>query len=66
MGQDTIDSLSEGYADNKLLADRFATPEEVAQSIVFLASPVAGFIHGATLDVNGGAVFAVMLYLKCL
>jgi len=54
MGQDTIDSLSEGYADRKLLADRFATPEEVAQSIVFLASPVAGFIHGATLDVNGG------------
>lgn len=54
MGQDTIDSLSEGYADRKLLADRFATPEEVAKSIVFLSSPVAGFIHGATLDVNGG------------
>ncbi|HET6880884.1 MAG TPA: hypothetical protein VFI31_12055 [Pirellulales bacterium] len=29
-------------------------PGHIAPSIVFLASPVAGFIYGATLDVNGG------------
>jgi 3-oxoacyl-[acyl-carrier protein] reductase len=37
-----------------LLARRLATPEEIAHAIVFLASPAAGFIYGATLDVNGG------------
>ena len=33
---------------------RFATPEEVANSIVFLASSEASYITGITLDVNGG------------
>ena len=31
-----------------------ATPEEVAQVIVFLASPRNSFMTGATVDVNGG------------
>jgi NAD(P)-dependent dehydrogenase (short-subunit alcohol dehydrogenase family) len=30
------------------------TPEEVAAAICFLAGPDAGYISGATLDVNGG------------
>jgi len=33
---------------------RFGKPEEVAASVAFLASPSAGYITGATLDVNGG------------
>jgi NAD(P)-dependent dehydrogenase (short-subunit alcohol dehydrogenase family) len=33
---------------------RFATPDEVAAAVVFLASPRAAFIHGAHLDINGG------------
>jgi 3-oxoacyl-[acyl-carrier protein] reductase len=33
---------------------RPATPVEVANVIVFLASDEAGFINGATIDVNGG------------
>jgi 3-oxoacyl-[acyl-carrier protein] reductase len=31
-----------------------AEPEEIARVIVFLASPAASFVYGATFDVNGG------------
>lgn len=33
---------------------RFAKPEEVATAVCFFASEEAGYITGATLDVNGG------------
>ncbi len=33
---------------------RLATPEEVAGACLFLASDLAGYVTGATLDVNGG------------
>ena len=35
---------------------RFQGPEEIADAIVFLASPAAGAITGDTLNVSGGAV----------
>lgn len=54
MGRDTANNLAPDYAQTKLLAGRFAEPEEIARCIAFLASPVAGFITGATLDANGG------------
>ncbi len=34
---------------------RVGTPEEVAQVIAFLASPLAEYVNGATIDVNGGS-----------
>jgi 3-oxoacyl-[acyl-carrier protein] reductase len=33
---------------------RFCEPEEVAHSVVFLSSPLAGFITGEIIDINGG------------
>ncbi len=35
---------------------RFATPEEVAAVVAFLASGAAGFVSGATVVVSGGLV----------
>jgi 3-oxoacyl-[acyl-carrier protein] reductase len=54
MGRETIAALEPNYAKNKMLLQRYATPEEIAQVIVFLASPANSYMTGATVDVNGG------------
>lgn len=41
----------------KIPLGRFAQPQEIAEAVLFLASDRAGFITGATLDVNGGLYF---------
>jgi len=54
MGQQTASALPPDYAQKNLLAGRFAQPDEIARVIAFVASPIAGFMTGATIDVNGG------------
>ena len=56
MGRQSATALPEDYARTKLLTHRYAEPEEIARVIAFVASPVAGFMTGATIDINGGRV----------
>lgn len=66
----TVNCVSPGFIDTDLIRDlpddlakqyrssvplkRFGTPEEVAHSVLFLASDLASYITGATLEVTGG------------
>ena len=36
---------------------RYGQPEDIAQSILFLASPASNWITGTTIDINGGGYF---------
>ncbi|MHB8899571.1 MAG: SDR family NAD(P)-dependent oxidoreductase [Thermoguttaceae bacterium] len=56
MGRQSATALPEDYARKALLTHRFAEPEEIARLIVFVASPLAGFMTGATIDINGGRI----------
>jgi 3-oxoacyl-[acyl-carrier protein] reductase len=41
---------------NTIPLRRVGTPEEIAGPILFLCTPMAGFITGEVFNVNGGAV----------
>jgi 3-oxoacyl-[acyl-carrier protein] reductase len=52
-----IDALSEARQADMTAAvplGRFATPDEIAAAVTFLASTEAAFITGAVLPVDGG------------
>ncbi len=56
---DDEDQAGGGYADadieGRVPMARFATPEDIAQAVVFLANPEqSGFVNGHTLSVDGG------------
>lgn len=51
------DALTEDQKDKinvQIPAGRMGTPEEIAAAALYLASPQAGYVTGATLHVNGG------------
>jgi 3-oxoacyl-[acyl-carrier protein] reductase len=37
---------------------RLGTPDDIAQAVLFLASPAAAYITGETMHVNGGMYMA--------
>lgn len=53
LGQDREEFLRE--AANRPLG-RIGTPADVANAVLFLASPMASWITGATLVVDGGGI----------
>ncbi len=57
-GRDAARSLPDGEAERRLLGDlvagRACTPAEVADAFVFLASPLASYVSGVALAVDGG------------
>lgn len=52
-GDNASDYWQQRACDESLLS-RWGTPEDVAQTVRFLASPASGFITGHILPVNGG------------
>lgn len=51
---DMVEGLDEEALRRTIPANRFGTPEEVAELIGFLASPAAGYITGDVISINGG------------
>lgn len=55
-----MEQLSQADRDRQLAAipvGRFCEPEEVAHAVRFLAAPLAGFMTGTVIDMNGGLQF---------
>lgn len=51
---DMVEGLDEATLRQTIPANRFGTPEEVAELAGFLASPDAGYITGNVISINGG------------
>ena len=54
---DMTDALSEAQRAallGQVPLGRLGSPEDIAHAVAFLASPMAGYITGETLHVNGG------------
>ncbi len=51
---DVLSDEQRGRMAERIPAGRLGVPEEVAAAVVYLASPEAAYVTGATLHVNGG------------
>jgi 3-oxoacyl-[acyl-carrier protein] reductase len=59
MSRETIEGSGGAAIRKAIPLGRPGTPEEIAGPVAFLASDLAGYLHGQVLQVNGGAVMAV-------
>ncbi len=50
----TVQEVFDGYIEKTPLG-RIETPEDVARSVLYLASPASEFVTGAAVDVTGGS-----------
>jgi 3-oxoacyl-[acyl-carrier protein] reductase len=55
MAQDFIDQYGEDYALNDIALGRLTEPEDIAPTVVFLASGLADHATGTTVDINAGS-----------
>lgn len=55
MAQDFIDRYGEDYALNDIALPELTVPENIAPTLVFLASGYADHATGATIDINAGS-----------
>lgn len=51
---DSLTDDQKGKILSQIPAGRMGTPEEIAAAVLYLASPEAAYVTGATLHVNGG------------
>jgi 3-oxoacyl-[acyl-carrier protein] reductase len=51
---DTLPDAQKAALMAQIPVGRLGTPREVADAVLFLASPAAGYITGTELHVNGG------------
>ena len=55
MAQDFIDQYGEDYALNDIALPKLTIPEDIAPTLLFLASGLADHATGATIDINAGS-----------
>ncbi len=53
LSEESLDEMA-GELLSKLPLGRFGRPEEIAEAVLFLASPAASYVHGVELAVDGG------------
>ena len=58
---DMTDKINESFKkslEEKISLERFGSPEDVANVVLFLSSKLSDYITGETIHVNGGMYFS--------